>query len=1036
MYRQLDISSDWRITFLEPDEGLLPKHLAYAPMFDPKDAVRADMPATAPTAYFDAGRIPDPYFGRNNLDTLWMEKKEWWYLKDFDLPRLDGTYRLTFEGVNYRAEAWLNGVQIAVWEGTFLKKSIDLDNTILKRKGNRLTVRVRLQERAWEDGEEVTPRGYQNSTAHIRTQRPTPQFAHGWNWSPHMIAPGIWRPVRLEWMGAGRFEDGRVSTKLAKDHQTGRVQFGGLVRNLSGEDRVFDVALRVTGKAGQKLERRCEVKVKPGAVRRVKLEVNVPKPRLWWPNGHGEQALYKVEATLLSGGRTCDRHARKQGFRRIRFLRNRNDVKVLEQSGQTNRMWSVAGKPYPWTLEVNGKRIFAKGSNWCPVDNLYRPRERHVRRLVELARDAHYVMLRVWGGGLTESDHFYDVCDELGLVCIQEFWLACGSYPAMDYDTYLESAHSEIARLRERTCLAFWGGGNEFNPDSLENKPLIDALAKAIADVDGTREFRRGSPYRGDRHGGLVSTPLWTTNKYRDLLPGKKRIVLLRSECAVGRSPARPENIRKFIPKDALWPVNWREYQNHHAQRLEWKQVTQPFGSRKEWEQDLLHASVMHCIDSRYNMEYARLGKYECSGCLTWQLNASWPSFHREHVDWYGAPKPVYYWYKHACKPLIACADFERFVFHPGERLDTKLLVVSDLDQATKASLRIRVLSIGGEVLYERVKELNVPADTARPAGKLSWRIPECLAGSAFYLDLELKGESQPTYRNTYWLAVSPDTHFHTGMPIGEGLTLEYQGHRFKVDAPHYYSRMEIVDEETELAAAGSTSRVRSYDATYEARFQVPPKLRGKPLELFLPGISADDVVSLNGKEIGRTKIDPRREPSYLADPLRWPLLPVRFYDIPESILRRGNNTVRIDVRGERLKKTTDRLFGLTEMIHLRERTPEDERRRIRKYLREMKFFTPITRGEQAQLRVDVRRRSSRTFTLRLINPGKVPAAFIVLDLQDEGPVQFTFDEGAISSLPGGERSTATLKIDGVLPKKARLTVMALNLAPVRVKLP
>jgi hypothetical protein len=100
-------------------------------------------------------------------------------------------HRLTFEGVNYRAEAWLNDVQIGVWEGSFLKKADrSRSRALLREKGNRLAVRVRAQERAWEDGTQPDPRGFQNSSAHIRTQRPTPQFAYGWNWSPHLIAVG------------------------------------------------------------------------------------------------------------------------------------------------------------------------------------------------------------------------------------------------------------------------------------------------------------------------------------------------------------------------------------------------------------------------------------------------------------------------------------------------------------------------------------------------------------------------------------------------------------------------------------------------------------------------------------------------------------------------------------------------------------------------------------------------------------------------------------------------------------------------------
>jgi beta-mannosidase len=493
---------------------------------------------------------------------------------------------------------------------------------------------------------------------------------------PTSSRSGIWRPVRLERLSDAGLADTRIHTELSEDLQTGTIRFTGKVKGWPETDRSQAVELVARHPDGSSTEARQDL-ASPGSngSGTIDLTLTIAQPELWYPNGFGAQPLYEIEARLVaSDGEVCDSRCRRSGFRRVEFIPNTNDLEVQATSGQTNRMWSIVGKPYPWTMVVNGLRVFSKGTNWCPVDNLYRNRDAHISRLLELARDAHTVFIRVWGGGLTESDYFYDRCDELGLLCLQEFWFACGSAPAMDYRIFLENAECELKRLRERTSIALWGGGNEFNPDNHENRPIINLIADLVERVDGTREFRRGSPYRGDRHGGLVSTPHYTTNKYRDLLPGRRRLVLLRSECAVGRSPTRPSNIRKFVPEESIWPIDWAVYQNHHAQRPEWEEVSRPFGEATEWEQALLHASVFHCIDSRLNMEYARASKYESSGCWTWQINASWPSFHREHIDWYGDPKPVYYWYKNASKPVIALADFERFVWHPGEVLEPRTL--------------------------------------------------------------------------------------------------------------------------------------------------------------------------------------------------------------------------------------------------------------------------------------------------------------------------------------------------------------------------
>ena len=1029
MYKTLDISTDWKIFHLDLDKGLLGNAgRAYQRGYAPADWVEADIPVTAPAAWLAEGRIADPYVGMNNRDILWMEQREWWYLKDFDLPRKDGQYRLTFEGINYRAEAWLNDVQIAVWEGSFLRKSIDLDPALIRSTGNRLAVRVRAQERAWEDGTQPNPRGFQNSSAHIRTQRPTPQYAYGWNWSPHLIAVGIWRPVTLEWMDTARFADTRIQAEVSDDLKTGRIRFTGSVEALGGDADGLELEMEAHHPDGS-------VQRSRKAIHGISLDavLEVPHPELWYPNGFGEQPLYSIQVRLLArDGATLDERRRRLGFRRIEFIPNTNDVAVQAESGQSNRMWSIVGNPYPWTLVVNGLRIFSKGTNWGPVDNLYRNRDAHVTRLLQLHRDAHHVFIRVWGGGLTESAHFYDCCDEMGLLCLQEFWFACGSAPAMDYGIFLENAESELVRLRERTSIALWGGGNEFNPDNHENRPIIDRIAELVERVDGTREFRRGSPYKGDRHGGLVSTPHYTTNKYRDLLPGRKRLVLLRSECAVGRSPTRPDNIRKFIPEDKLWPMDWEVHQNHHAQRLEWEMVSRPFGPAGTWEQALLHASVFHCLDSRMNMEFARASKYESSGCWTWQLNASWPSFHREHVDWYGAPKPVYYWYKNACKPVICLADFERFVYHPGESLNPEIIAVNDTHKAVRAEVGIKVFGLDGSVLHEADESVLIPADDCARMGRFNYSIPANLARKALYLSIETMVESTVVHRNTYYIAVSPDSYQATAHELGTGLTLDYMGKSKTVDAPHYYTLMEIVDEPTEHDKEQKSATASELEAVYTKNFDVPAELSGKALEIYLPGPSADDVVKLNGTVIGEGRIDPETEWNYEADPLRWPNLPNRHYPVPASLLKPAGNELEIHLSGGRIASRTDKRFGLTRMFYLREATPPEAQAALADYNRRMEFFRPVVEGPRARLGAEVRPAGrAGEFRIQITNTGPASAAFLVLDLTTEGPARFTFDEGAPAALHPNESIEVSLIAEGDLSPEAALTIRCLNADPV-----
>ncbi|MCH6257107.1 hypothetical protein MLD52_11150 [Puniceicoccaceae bacterium K14] len=1036
MYKQIDISSGWSLFSQDLDMGLF-GHLgrAYQRDYVPEDAIEVSLPVTAPAAYLSAGKIEDPYFGMNSRDITWMEKKEWWYLKDFDLPRTDGQYRISFQGVNYRAEAWLNDVQIGVWEGSFINQKIDLDPALLLEKGNRLAIRVRAQERAWEDGTQPDPRGFQNSSAHIRTQRPTPQFAYGWNWSPHMIAVGIWRPVILEWMESARFEETRIDSKLSDDFKTGEISFEGEVKNLTSKKLDAEVQVTITGPKKTKIVETVPVKaIGKGRIKKLSAKVTLSNPALWYPNGFGSQPLYKVDVKLIVDGKVCDSRERKQGIRKIEFIQNTNAEAVQAESGQTNRMWSIVGKPYPWTMVVNGVRIFSKGSNWCPVDNLYRNRDAHVRRQLELSRDAHYVFMRVWGGGLTESDHFYDCCDEMGIVCLQEFWFACGSAPAMDYKIFLDNAASEIKRLRERTSIGLWGGGNEFNPDNHENRPIINLIDDLVDELDGTREFRRGSPYRGDRHGGLVSTPYRTTNKYRDLLPGRKRLVLLRSECAVGRSPTRPSNIKKFMPEDSLWPIDWKVYQNHHAQKPEWMTITKPFGKAQEWEQELIHSSVFHCIDSRLNMEHARASKYESSGCWTWQINASWPSFHREHVDWYGDPKPVYYWYKNACKPVITMVDLERFVYHPGEKLNPEIYAVNDTHKKVSVSVDIKVITVEGKLVHTESHTAKIGEDDRTLIGRLGAVVPENLAEQALYISVNTTQGKDIVHRNTYYVAISPDTQFKTGQEIGNDLTLKYIGNTYKVSAPHYYTLAEIVDEPTEHDKATKSAEGSQLDAVYSKTFDLEASLVGKNLELYLPGFSAEDSVYVNGKLVGSGTLDPKKDRNYEADPLIWPTLPVRHYAVPADVIKETGNVLEVKLTGRNIADQTDKRFGMTEMIYIREATVKATQKKILSYNKKQEFFASISQGAPARVAISTEA-TKGGFAVTVKNTGKRSAAFLVLDVEGEGDARFVYDEGALSGLHAGESVTVNLKIEGDLKKGAKALVRGLNIKKKSVKL-
>ena len=215
--------------------------------------------------------------------------------------------------------------------------------------------------------------------------------------------------------------------------------------------------------------------------------------------------------------------------------------------------------------------------------------------------------------------------------------------------------------------------------------------------------------------------------------------------------------------------------------------------------------------------------------------------------------------------------------------------------------------------------------------------------------------------------------------------------------------------------------------AEYAFRFDVPPRFQGVPLELFLPDVSCDDRVTVNGRRIGATRLDVGKERPYWSDPLRWTTVPPRFYTIPAGLLKERNNQAVVCLDGTRRTVRHDLTLGFPEQIYLRPFTPAADRRRIRADRRNMDFYTALVNGPQASLRVSVRSQGRHTHAITFRNQGRAPAVFVCLDVEGETSADFVFDEAAFS-LPGGEEISVCLESRAGLPAGARLRVIGLNL--------
>ncbi|MFL6054794.1 MAG: glycoside hydrolase family 2 TIM barrel-domain containing protein, partial [Actinoallomurus sp.] len=493
------------------------------------------------------------------------------------------------------------------------------------------------------------------------------------------------------------------------------------------------------------------------------LTLEVESPRHWRPNGWGEAHLYRLSVTLHDpAGQVSDERDVRLGFRDIRFSR---DDGAPEGS-------------LPYRLIVDGESGTIKGWNWVPVDALYGAAgEAKLRHLLELARDADVTMLRVWGGGLIESEAFYDLCDEFGILVWQEFAQSSSGMSSLpsDDDAFVARMVAEAERIlpgrRNHPSLAIWCGGNELQrldgvPLTDDDSPVLAALHEVVTRLDpdrhwlptspsgpvfgNTLESVRTSPEQHDVHGPWEHQGL--SDHYRLYDEGRG---LLLSEFGVeGMSNVRA--IESVVPAperrlpttgNPVWDHLGRWWNNEAL-------VRQAFGGVIDDIPALSRASQFLQADGlRYAVEANRRRPESC-GVLPWQLNESFPNgWCTAAVDYFGEPKAAYHYVRRAYHPLHACAALpaQRVT---GDEFTATVWAWSD-DVADPASVTARVMALDGRVVVQERWEAELAERRPRPLGEIRCSAAE-LDGRPFLLDLSVRmGPRSRT--NRYLLTAGAD---------------------------------------------------------------------------------------------------------------------------------------------------------------------------------------------------------------------------------------------------------------------------------------
>ncbi|MCC7208810.1 MAG: glycoside hydrolase family 2 protein [Anaerolineae bacterium] len=705
----------------------------------------ASVPGDVHTSLLALGRIPEPFYNFNVEDVQWVEKREWWFRRA--LPHVPAAHAeardfLVFDGLDLFATVYLNGEKLGEHANMFRPAEFDVTGRLRTDADNLIAVRFDPVRARIAELPKV-PGQMPHYDPHARTAVRKTQAQFGWDHTPPCLMVGIWQGVRLERRTTARLVAPHFRV-LSADAAMAVVSLDAEVERWGvGSSDDLDVRVRLSllpefahlahTPHAQTFELRAAVV--DGAAR---LAWGVPKPVLWWPNGYGEPALYRLDVALVRGGDVLDSHSESVGLRTIRVDRSPDAEEV--------------GADY-FTFVVNDAPIFIKGSNWVPMD-VFNGRASPERYAVwlDLLREAHGNLLRIWGGGQYEPTSFYETADRMGILIWHDFMFSCARYP--DYDPLFveevrREAEYQVKRLRNRPCMAIWVGSNEnswlddldnwqtpgldFPGKKLETKILPEIVHRFAPDTF----YWPSSPYGGDDYnsdqtGDRHNWYTWHANPFprRFGQPPKKieafasptdavnywhlgedrgRFV---SEFGIHGSPVL-DTLRRNIPPEGLYPGSPAllfRVRNAVKGRGELMMEAHT-GLPRDIEEYVDFMMMVQAEGLKHGIEHYRRRKFHCSGAMFWQWNDDWPSITWSVLDYYTLPKAAYFFVKRAFAPVMVSVNKDGDPRFPGGRLS--VWGVNDTLEPVYDRLTWTHLTFAGRIRRQETVPVAIPANAA-----------------------------------------------------------------------------------------------------------------------------------------------------------------------------------------------------------------------------------------------------------------------------------------------------------------------------------
>ncbi len=712
------------------------------PGFSTEGWLEAVVPGTVLTSLVNDGVYPDPYFGVNNklaekkipdVSEAGRDFYTYWWRTEFDVPAdMKGrTIWLEPRGINYRAEVWVNGRLAQVMGGMFKDEHINITDLINNDGPNALAVRVfpvdvpgTTMPKSWGAVGEWHNGGDGNIGLNT-----TQLMTVGWDFTfedgVRDRNTGIWRPISLRSTGPMALRHPFVKSQIEAPFDTARETVSVEVFNPTRDRRTYTVKGTITPgdisfSRDITLDRgqHAQVTFSPDEFPQLVID----RPALWWPKNKGPQNLYRLDMALVdSKGQVADSASTVFGIRSVEAVRDTPDKSKM--------------------FVVNGVPMFVRGTNWIPEAML---RTDDARMEAELAYTAQsgVNLLRLWGGGIAESDLFYELCDKYGIMVWQEFWLTGDTSHPQDESLYLANMESTVKRIRNHPSIIFYVSSNE----STEVSGAKDLLAS----LDGTRPYQMQSECDGV-HDGSPYKQVNPMQHYTNTASDRgSRVDGFNPEYGAPTLPL-VESLRRMMPEEDLWPINkatwdYLDGNGFHLMTKLYNDMVLQYGDCDNIEQYARQGQLVGAMNSKsiwevWNRNKLGYGDRFCSGLLFWYHNNPNPQVCARLWDWYLEPTASLYHTANALEPLHIQYDY----------LTNTVSVVNDrLEPATGLTAIATLYDLNSKVVSRRSVSTDVPADGVAE-DIMSIEIPEDITPVHFIALALTDGAGNAVSQNFYW---------------------------------------------------------------------------------------------------------------------------------------------------------------------------------------------------------------------------------------------------------------------------------------------